>query len=325
MKFFQLKPEQWLLFGVLVVFGVALLAKVFLLPEKSGPPSPGHGKNVSPLNVDRYAGMADEWAKAPELAVGEHKIFVSRLIVYHPTSGKIEWLNPQDPMEDGITAGWKIKYGFPIDDLKVADADPDNDGFTNKEEFLAKTNPLDPNSRPPIIVKLRIAHYTKVPFRMVFKAANKLSDGTIQFQINLMDVSRNRTRFVKKGDETEGYKVGDYREKIVEVFDEKTHSLTHPDRSELDMINTKLDEVTTLVLNTEKESDESRVAFSINVPGKKVEPSEVKRGDSFKLDDKSYQVLKASPQEATIKDLASGETIQISAATTMPAPAPPTQ
>ncbi len=325
MKFFRLKPEQWLLFGVLVIFGLALAVKVFLMPEKSGPPPPGHGKNVSPLNVDRYAGMADEWAKTPALAVGEHKIFVSRLIVYHPTSGKIEWLNPQDPMEDGITAGWKIKYGFPIDDSKVADADPDNDGFTNREEFLARTNPLDPNSRPPIIVKLKIAHYTKVPFRMVFKAANKLSDGTIQFQINLLDVSRNRTRFVKKGDETEGYKVGDYRERIVQEFNKSINGMENVNRSELDMTNIKLGELTTLVLNTEKESDESRVAFSINVPGKAVEPSEVKRGDSFKLDDKTYQVLKASPQKATIKDLASGETIEITAASTEPAPSPSTQ
>jgi hypothetical protein len=32
--------------------------------------------------------------------------------------------------------------------------DPDNDGFSNLEEFTASTNPYDPNSHPPLVAKL---------------------------------------------------------------------------------------------------------------------------------------------------------------------------
>ena len=328
MKYFQLKVEQWLLFGVLVLCGLVTAGKVFLLPDKMAGGSAGSEKKVPALDDSKYSGLSSQWGAPPVLVLGEHKIFISRMIVFRPVSGKIEWLNPKEPMDDGITAEWKIKYGLPIDDPKVADADPDNDGFTNKEEFLAKTDPMDPNARPPIIVKLRVAGFTQVPFRMMFKAANKLMDGTIQFQINFLDLVRNRTRFIKKGDELEGYRVGDYRVKMVDEFDERTHSSKTTERSELDMINIKLNEITTLVLNTERESDESRVAFSISIPGKKVEPPEVKRGDIFKLDDKTYQVLKASLQGATIKDLSSGEPIEVppmTAPAATPPPPTPTQ
>jgi hypothetical protein len=44
---------------------------------------------------------------------------------------------------------WFKKYNLDLNDPKMLDADPDGDGFTNREEFLANTNPLDPNSHPP--------------------------------------------------------------------------------------------------------------------------------------------------------------------------------
>ncbi len=44
---------------------------------------------------------------------------------------------------------WFKKYHLDLSDPKMLDADPDGDGFTNREEFLANTDPLDPNSHPP--------------------------------------------------------------------------------------------------------------------------------------------------------------------------------
>lgn len=54
-----------------------------------------------------------------------------------------------DNDEDGLPNDWEKKYGLNPNDKSDADKDSDSDGFTNLEEFAAKTNPLDPSSHPP--------------------------------------------------------------------------------------------------------------------------------------------------------------------------------
>ncbi|MBX3744051.1 MAG: VCBS repeat-containing protein [Verrucomicrobiae bacterium] len=50
---------------------------------------------------------------------------------------------------DGIPADWRIRYfgeGYRTDPRAAVDADPDGDGSTNLQEFVADTDPLDPLS-----------------------------------------------------------------------------------------------------------------------------------------------------------------------------------
>ena len=46
---------------------------------------------------------------------------------------------------------WFRKYGLDPKDPAMLDADTDGDGYSNREEFLAGTNPRDPNSMPGMI------------------------------------------------------------------------------------------------------------------------------------------------------------------------------
>jgi len=318
-KLFQLRIDQWLLFGVFLVAGLLFAGKAFLGGGEQVVPETVKGKGPSKLLLDQYENIGKRWDTPEPLEIKQHKIFVSRLIVLSPKTGNIEWLDPDKPMDDGIPAGWKLRYGFSIEDPNLGSQDPDNDGFTIKEEYDAHTDPTDPKSRPSILVKLKMVKFTYVPFRIQFKAANRLPDGSLQFQLNLLDVAQKKTRFVKTGDDFEGYKVGEYREKIVE--EEKGGVKYKVDRSELDLTNIKLNEIVTLVLNTQKESDESHVKFQINVPDAKLVPDEVKRGDTFKLTYKDegqpaemeFQLLKGSAEGATIKNVKTGEELQIGA------------
>ena len=52
-------------------------------------------------------------------------------------------------IDDGIPASWREQYfgpGYLTDPRVAADADPDGDLATNREEYLAGTNPIDNTS-----------------------------------------------------------------------------------------------------------------------------------------------------------------------------------
>ncbi|NIP93850.1 MAG: hypothetical protein GWO24_10505, partial [Akkermansiaceae bacterium] len=52
--------------------------------------------------------------------------------------------------------------------------DPDQDGFTNFEEFKAETNPSDHKDHPPLIGKLKCAELDKNPFMITYTSDNVL-------------------------------------------------------------------------------------------------------------------------------------------------------
>jgi hypothetical protein len=53
-------------------------------------------------------------------------------------------INPnQSVVGDGIPNGWKQQYGLDPFDPTVAGADPDHDGMSNLQEYLAGTNPTN--------------------------------------------------------------------------------------------------------------------------------------------------------------------------------------
>lgn len=52
----------------------------------------------------------------------------------------------EDFDQDGLPDWWESEY---FGDLSYgADDDPDNDGFTNLEEYIAETSPIDETSKP---------------------------------------------------------------------------------------------------------------------------------------------------------------------------------
>lgn len=98
---------------------------------------------------------AKEW-KGLQGNEGEHRVFVSAQLVYLPENAEpVQPLDPKMVTEDGIGVGWKIRYGFDPADPGVKDEDPDGDGFTNLEEFSAKTDPTSKEDSPAKESKLK--------------------------------------------------------------------------------------------------------------------------------------------------------------------------
>lgn len=83
-----------------------------------------------------------------------------------------------DADADGLPDEWERRYGLNAGDASDANADADGDGFTNMEEFLAKTDPTDPKDHPPYIDSLSVTlplKETRMPF--IFTGAMPVGKG----------------------------------------------------------------------------------------------------------------------------------------------------
>jgi hypothetical protein len=106
-----------------------------------------------------------------------------------------------NPADKDAYEAWFKKYHLDLNDPKMLDADPDGDGFTNREEFLANTNPLDPSSHPPVtdpakVLKLKEYSEARLPITLESidgeKAKLKRTD------------AEGKVETVKKGDTLHG-------------------------------------------------------------------------------------------------------------------------
>lgn len=314
----NLRPEQWFLFAALVLAGALGAAKALTMPQLEDAP-PDRMVNAQKLDPAPYDETARRLAEPPAVPESpQHGIYVSRMIAFFPADKSFKVVDGSVKTDDGLTIGWKLQHNFPIDDPGVAGSDPDKDGFSNLEEFNARTEPRDPKSRPSLLLKLRIEKYTAVPFRIEFKGyAPDATDGRMQFQLNFRDAAR-RSRFVKEGDELEGFKIGAFRQKIVEELNKSTNTVEKKDRSELELLDQQLGETLTLVLNMETPSNKDFVKLRVDSPQGKVEPDTIRRGEKFTLDGKTYQLIRPSATELTLKDMQSGEVLERVAADKKP-------
>lgn len=83
-----------------------------------------------------------------------------------------------DADADGLPDDWERKYGLNPNDPSDANADTDGDGFTNAEEFAAKTDPTNRNDHPDYLDSLKIQLPLKNTFMpFIFTQAVKIPTG----------------------------------------------------------------------------------------------------------------------------------------------------
>lgn len=72
------------------------------------------------------------------------------------------------PEERAKYEAWFKKYNL-TPDPEVMDQDPDNDGYSNREEFLADTNPRDPKSMPGVLESASVKAMNEVTVPMILR------------------------------------------------------------------------------------------------------------------------------------------------------------
>ena len=109
-----------------------------------------------------------------------------------------------DPDEDSlrppVSNPWLLEHELDFLNAKVLEQDSDSDGFSNLEEWDAKTSPRDPGSHPPFSDKLYFVERKQTSYRIEFQA----TPGENKFQIKRHPTSAYRApmTFIKALGET---------------------------------------------------------------------------------------------------------------------------
>lgn len=234
----------------------------------------------------------------------DSSLFVSRIYVLR--DGQIvDILESENDLHEGIPNAWIIEHKLDYTDKTLPQRDPDNDGFSNIEEFTGGTNPRDPASKPPLWTKLRLKSYEKIPFRIKFMGAPSVGPGepftdSTDFSINTKDYSQP-TQFLKVGDQIAGTDL-----KIVKAESKAATNAVGAkvDASELMVRDVKTGDEIILVAEKEVDSPYSYAILNNLITG---EDLRVDKGKTFPLggaEGRTYKLIDAGPDGALIEDSA---------------------
>ena len=206
-----------------------------------------------------------------------------------PATLKTTMVHPPVPNE------WLEQFNLPIADADVLEQDPDSDGFTNFDEWQGHTNPIDKNSHPDYLTKLKVKSSTEEPFQVMFSSS--VGD---TYAINTIDMSQP-TQFLKIGDTIAGtrFKIVKFTPKY-----ETNQYGTRVDASELTIEQEDTKEQLTLVKEKVAMSPESVVTFVYSWPATAVPREfEVRKDQELSLkpvDEIKYKLVDVQPDKAVI-------------------------
>jgi hypothetical protein len=270
----------------------------------------GFGKNFAVIQTETRQKGALPPAKALELGNGVQKL-------HQPpqwaVSGRSGLFVPEKHFigADGLPATlqgtmvhppvpneWLEQYGLPIADADVLDQDPDRDGFTNLDEWLGHTNPIDPNSHPDYLTKLRLKSFNEEPFGLIFSSwvGNTYAINTIDY--------KEPTQFLKVGDTVRGtqFKIIKFKEKY-----QRNQYGTNVDVSELTLQQQDTGEQLTLTKEKVAISPESVATFVYSWPaGQAIHEFQVKKDQEFSLKPQGqirYKLVDVQPNKAVIVNM----------------------
>lgn len=209
----------------------------------------------------------------------------------------------------GVPSAWFETYGLDVLDPNVLNEDPDGDGFTNHEEFEAKTDPTNKASHPPYYLKLRLVRFIQVPFRLILQAydGDPAKPESLSFQINTVDV-RQPTQFPKLNEMIANtkFKIVKFEHKVV------TNPSTGTDQDVSEVTVQNVETGTQIVLPLEKivNSPDSYALFRYLIDGKDYK---VKKDATFSLppDNIQLKLIDIKEGEAVIQT-PQGEKVTVS-------------
>jgi hypothetical protein len=204
---------------------------------------------------------------------------------------------------DAAYEAWFKKHNLNLGDAAMLDEDPDGDGSTNRDEFLADTNPRDATSRPGVATGLRLKEFVRKELPFVLKSV----EGETA-QIERSDDGAKRTETVKTGQPLKG---SSYR-----VMRVQSRAMRDKDGNPVDGSRVTLEDSTTRqrVELIKDLPSRSSASYAVLTSADGAKTMTVHEGDTFTWPDQpavSYKVKDLRAEQVILEDLTNGKTVTV--------------
>lgn len=198
------------------------------------------------------------------------------------------------PLRPPVPNAWILENQLEILNPKILDTDSDTDGFSNLEEWQAKSEPLSKDSHPPYTDKLFFAGRPQLDLTLRF-AVNSNPD----FQVVVQTRQRTITKIYRLG---QSFPEGSQKFTLVKYNEKKDP--TGGDQSELEVRDNENQKMVTLVLRQVVPWPVYAVDFEFPL-GRSAEEQKfrVQEGNAFHLSldpATEFKLVAAGPDSATI-------------------------
>ncbi len=202
--------------------------------------------------------------------------------------------------EQAAYEAWFKKHKLDLNDPKMLDADPDEDGFVNRDEFLADTDPHDKNARPGIHKSIRLKEYNEVRLPLALESI----DGD-KARIKRTDQENAKAVTVKEGDSIKGLPL---KVKSVESKQDYDKAGEKVDISRVSLEDPSTKETVVLMKDLPAKTSAS-YAVLVSPDGKT--NLKVRKGDTFSWpaeQGSTYRVLDLSQDQAVLQQIETKKT-----------------
>jgi len=294
---------------------------------------------VDMLKADRTA-----LAERKPWSTSEASPFVSRVYLLKDER-LVDILESGNELFPGISNAWIVEHELDYLDPGLPEADPDTDGFTNFEEFTAKTNPRDAASKPADWTKLRLGDVKIEQMQLIFTGQDVKGRAMINSVAATSDALTGRpigpTKTYVPGDTLI---VAKFRPGFAVTYEEEKTPFRlsgfRVEKRENPRITVdgkpKVDEIVFAILESTS-GDGTKVELEAGLPQTSpyslaslvdTRPGgatmQIRTGESFNLGQSArYKLVDVSEENATMEDLGSGERHVIPKAAMPASPATP--